>query len=206
METTTPLSQWRGHFGDEYVDRNPVDEKRIRQSTALWAKILDRMAGDPPRSALVVGANVCVNLHCIRRLSDAELWAVEPNDRARSILIESTMVPHDHVFDATAQDIPMSAGYVDLTFAVGVLIHISPDDLLRSCSETHRCSRKYILCVEYFSDRPEENNYRGRSGLLFKRDFGSFYLDNFPDLELIGLRLCLEAHQRSRQRDVVAFS
>jgi pseudaminic acid biosynthesis-associated methylase len=182
MKMTTQLEQWRGDFGNAYIDRCPADDDRLRRSTSVWAKLLSRMAGDPPSSILEVGANIGANLQAIRRLSDAEIWAIEPNDLARKSLIESKVTPADHVFAAAAQQIPLPTNSVDLAFAAGVLIHISPDDLLSACSEIYRCSRKYILCMEYFSDQPEEKNYRGHQGLLFKRDFGSFYLDNFPDL------------------------
>ena len=51
--------------------------------------------------------------------------------------------------------------------------------------ELYRVSRKYIVLAEYFSVEPEERVYRGQSGLLFKRDFGGFFLDRFPDLTLV---------------------
>ena len=41
-------------------------------------------------------------------------------------------------------------------------------------------SRRYILCAEYFAREPEEVPYRGQTGLLFKRDFGSYWLDQYP--------------------------
>ena len=50
---------------------------------------------------------------------------------------------------------------------------------------THRVARRYIVCVEYFSDQPETIPYRGHSEVLFKRDFGSLWLDCFPDLRVL---------------------
>ena len=50
--------------------------------------------------------------------------------------------------------------------------------------EARRVARRYIVCIEYFSDKTEEITYRGHRGMLFKRDFGGFWLDNFPDLEV----------------------
>jgi hypothetical protein len=46
-------------------------------------------------------------------------------------------------------------------------------------------SRQYLLAIEYFSVKPESIEYRGQSGLLWKRDFGGAYLDLFPDLVTI---------------------
>ena len=76
-------------------------------------------------------------------------------------------------------------GSVDLAFTCGVLIHVHPDELLEVCGEIVRVSRRYVLCAEYFSPRPEAIEYRGRMDLLFKRDFGGFYLDHWPELRLV---------------------
>ena len=190
MNKTPQLDQWRGAFGDAYIERNRADAARLQVTTALWAKLLGRLAGDPPRSILEVGANVGANLHCIRRLTDAGLWAIEPNERAREALVKSGVAPVSHVLDGVAQDIPMPDGSVELAFTSGVLIHIQPSDLLAACREIHRCTNKYIICNEYFADQPEEKLYRGEAGLLFKRDFGSFWLDNFPDLVVVDCGFC----------------
>ena len=49
----------------------------------------------------------------------------------------------------------------------------------------YRVSNRYIVCIEYFSDKPEEIEYRGQSGMLWKRDFGSFWMEQHPDLKLL---------------------
>ena len=74
---------------------------------------------------------------------------------------------------------------VEFVFTIGVLIHIAPDDLLASCREMFRVSSQYVACAEYFNPTPVEIDYRGHRGVLFKRDFGAFWLDNFPELELV---------------------
>jgi pseudaminic acid biosynthesis-associated methylase len=176
------LEKWRGEFGDAYIERCPADEVRLRRSTVEWANLLGKLSGDPPASILEVGANVGANLLAINRLTDAELWALEPNTRARHAIASSGVIAQDRIIDGTAQRIPLPDGKIDLVFTSGVLVHIAPQDLLVACTEIHRCARKYIVCIEYFSDEPEEKVYRGHSELLFKRDFGSFYLDKFPDL------------------------
>lgn len=182
MKSTPQLDQWRGNFGNAYIERCAVDEIRLRNATAMWAKLLSRLSGDPPHSILEVGSNIGANIHALRRLIDAELWAIEPNDVARRLLVDSGVTASDRVLSGTAQEIPLADGCVDLVFTSGVLIHIAPDDLLAACKEIHRCTRKYIICIEYFAHEPEEKIYRGNHGLLFKRDFGSYYLDNFRDL------------------------
>ena len=91
----------------------------------------------------------------------------------------------DRVLDGSADNIPLSDAAVDLVFTSGVLIHVPPDRLLAACKEMHRVADKYLLSAEYFSQTPEEKKYRGRAGLLFKRDFGAYWLENFSDLSLV---------------------
>ena len=42
-----------------------------------------------------------------------------------------------------------------------------------------------MVCIEYFSDQPESIHYHGYDDMLFKRDFGSFYLENYPELKVL---------------------
>jgi hypothetical protein len=82
-------------------------------------------------------------------------------------------------YDGTAQNPGRTA---DLVFTSGVLIHIPPDELLAACQGIYDAAERYIVCIEYFSADPEEKPYRGRK--LWKRDFGSFWLDNFDLIPL----------------------
>lgn len=182
---TDQLRFWRGDFGNAYTDRNDSQAALLRARVALWAAILDATVGAPPRSILEVGANVGNNLRALRQLTGAELFAVEPNAKARAKLVEDQVVPAANVRDGFAAGLDFPPGSVDLAFTSGVLIHIHPDDLLASCQGIHRTSARYVGCIEYFSDREEEINYRGHAERLFKRDFGSFWLDNFPDLAVV---------------------
>ena len=55
---------------------------------------------------------------------------------------------------------------------------------MAACHEIYRCV-EFIVCIEYFSAQPQEIVYRGVSEVLFKRDYGGFWVDQFPDLRLI---------------------
>ena len=46
-------------------------------------------------------------------------------------------------------------------------------------AEIVRCSRRYVLCGEYYSAEPTEVPYRGETGALFKRDFGASTSSSF---------------------------
>lgn len=187
--TSTPgnfqESLWRGDFGNDYVERNAVDAAMLAARTASWSEILKTIAGAPPASILEVGANIGLNLRALRRLSPAAFYALEPNEKARARLVADQVVEKDKVIDGLASRIPLADRTVDLAFTAGVLIHIHPDNLLASIREIHRVARRYIVCIEYFADKPTEIPYRGHNEALFKRDFGGFYLDNFPDLKVV---------------------
>lgn len=178
-------SLWRGEFGDAYVDRNEVDPAAIAARISCWAEMLRTIAGAPPASILEVGANIGRNLRAIQRLTAAKLYALEPNGKARERLVADEVVDADKTLDGIASKIPMADSSVDLAFTFGVLIHIHPDNLLASMREIYRVSRRYIICAEYFADKPTEVTYRGHSEALFKRDFGGYYLDNFPKLKVV---------------------
>lgn len=126
-------------------------------------------------SILEIGANVGINLRALRRLTAARLAGVEPNASARALLAECA----DDVFDGIAAAIPAADASFDLVFTSGVLIHIPPSELLASCKEIERVSRRYIVAVEYFARDLEAKQYRGHDA-LWKRDFGAYWLDHFP--------------------------
>lgn len=183
--TSLQLDAWRGEFGDEYRNRNVADEAMISARMAMWRRILQPLTGRPLQSILEVGANIGFNLRALAKLTDCDLLALEPNAGARSRLVDDGIVAADNVFDGAASQIPLDDCSVDMAFTSGVLIHIAPDDLGKSCDEIYRVSNRYIACVEYFADSPQEIQYRGNEGLLFKRDFGEFWMDRHPDLHLV---------------------
>jgi spore coat polysaccharide biosynthesis protein SpsF len=179
-----PIEAWSGAFGDAYVERNRADDARITQRKTMWRTILPSMQDAPPKSVLEIGANVGINLRALQDLSDAKLYALEPNGKARNVLQADNVVPADNILAGTAGRIDLPDAYVDLVFTSGVLIHVSPDQLPAAYREMHRVSARYLLTIEYFAAEPEEKLYRGHEGLLFKRDFGALWLDMFPELQI----------------------
>jgi spore coat polysaccharide biosynthesis protein SpsF len=135
-----------------------------------------------PASILEVGANIGRNLRALSALTGAELYGLEPNAKARQQLVADGVVKAANALDGTAQAIPLKDGAVDLAFTSGVLIHIHPNELPAGCRELARVARRYVVVIEYFADQPSTIEYRGRSDLLFKRDFGGFLMDTVPGL------------------------
>ena len=182
---------WKGEFGDEYQTRNASSD--IEARVMLWREIV-KLLRPTPLSILEVGAGSGANLEALYRVDRPgrkypcknhwpPVWfktisAVEPNATARAMLERPPFNANAgfRVYDGTAANPGRTA---DLVFTSGVLIHIPPDELLAACRGIYNASTRYIVCIEYFADEPEEKLYRGHAGKLWKRDFGAFWLDNF---------------------------
>jgi len=182
---TQQLDKWAGDFGDAYSARCRATEDAITERKRAWQRILRHV--ESVDSVLEVGCNVGINLHALADLlPDAYLEGVEPNERAAAIandaLPDSLIRGGESVF--TMPDL-YSDGLFQMVFTTGVLIHVAPDDLLTACTNIVNASQRYVYCQEYFSQHPREITYRGKRDMLWARDFGSFYMDNFPQLRCV---------------------
>jgi pseudaminic acid biosynthesis-associated methylase len=168
---------WGGDFGNAYVDRNrSAGDSR----EPFWTSMLKEF---PVQRVLEVGCNTGANLRWIQPHASAEqTYGVDINVKALEELKQT--IPGINAVWSPARDLPFRDGWFDLTFTMGVLIHQPPDILPLIMSEIVRCSRKFVLCGEYYSEEPTEVHYRGETGALFKRDFGGMYQRLFPDLQL----------------------
>jgi pseudaminic acid biosynthesis-associated methylase len=168
---------WAGEFGDAYVERNRAV---AQQRTPFWRDIL---AEFPARRVLEVGCNLGGNLIPIAQVvPSTDTFGVDVNQKALDLLRAS--LPGVNAVSAVARELPFRDRWFDLTFTMGVLIHQPPDLLPIVMSEVVRCSRRFVLCGEYYAETPTEVAYRGQTGALFKRDFGGFYQQLFPELKL----------------------
>jgi pseudaminic acid biosynthesis-associated methylase len=181
---TSQLAAWTGQFGDDYVERNDYSQWKLACGIEGFRRML---GGLTIASVLEVGSNIGLKLLFIDRLFQGrlKLFAVEPNGKAFARLTAQEHFKLAGAWRADAFGLPLPDACMDLVFTSGVLIHISPDDLGRATDEINRVARKYLLCVEYFSHTPVEVPYRGHQGLLFKRDFGTFYQDRYPHLQCL---------------------
>lgn len=168
---------WRGVAGDEYTERNALTKVALQGRIDLWASILQQLA-EPPKVIAEVGAGAGHNLLALGLLlRKARMIAVEPNESAREALLRAELVQPGDLHDGVATALPLKGGDADLVFTSGVLIHVPPEDLKAACEEIKRVSRRYVISIEYFAAEPEEVSYRGEAGLLWKRDFGKFWLE-----------------------------
>jgi pseudaminic acid biosynthesis-associated methylase len=178
-EETSRLERlWAGEFGDEYVDRNLNAQEGRRD---FWAGQLAKL---DVRTVLEVGCNVGANLVWIAEtLGPENVFGVDVNEKALKLLHER--IPGVNSRLAPGQDLPFEDGAFDLVFTAGVLIHQPPESLHGVMSEIVRCSRRYVICGEYYAEEPTEVPYRGQKRALFKQDYGGLYLRLFPELALI---------------------
>jgi len=168
---------WGGGFGDSYVERNrDAWEKRA----PFWRETIGRYS---PGTVLEVGCNVGANLRWIASsLPGRNIYGVDINLKALDELRRT--VPGVNAVWSPARELPFRDRWFDMVFTMGVLIHQPTDALPVVMAEIVRCSRRYVLCGEYYSADPTEVPYRGQSGALFKRDFGEMYRRMFPGLVL----------------------
>lgn len=170
---------WSGDFGNEYVDRNIAAYDRRGE---FWLPLLDDIQ---PKSVLEVGCNVGGNLQWItQRVDPAKVTGVDVNSKALRLLDQR--VAGVQGIHSPARDLPVPDRSVELVFTMGVLIHQPEETLEKVMSEMVRVSSRYVFCGEYFDTETVEVPYRGHAGALFRRDYGSLFLDLFPfDLTLL---------------------
>jgi pseudaminic acid biosynthesis-associated methylase len=169
---------WKGDFGNAYTQRNAAAADR-RQP--FWDALLDEF---PCRRVLEVGCNRGANLKWVStKVAPHEVYGVDINESALTHVREA--LPGVNGLWGRARELPFRDRYFDMVFTMGVLIHQPPEVLPIVMSEIVRCSRKYVLAGEYFSESLVDVPYRGEQGALYKRDFGGLYAELFAELKLV---------------------
>jgi pseudaminic acid biosynthesis-associated methylase len=177
-ETVRLEQLWEGSFGDEYTERN-LGAYAARKS--FWDELLAQHAC---ARVLEIGCNCGGNLQWIaRHVRPRNVFGVEVNASALRRLHED--LPEVNGVHGTAKELPFRSSWFDLVFTMGVLIHQPDSSLPAVMAEMVRCSRRWVLCGEYFAETVAEVPYRGQEGALFKRDYGAILQQHFPGLRLI---------------------
>jgi pseudaminic acid biosynthesis-associated methylase len=187
---TVQSAVWKGQFGRDYTDRNTCEPDGL---DALYLKnygisrraINQTFLQHIPKTAsfLEVGCNTGNQLLLLQEMGYSNLSGVELQPYA--IELARKRLPQASLLLGSALSLPYEDVSFEVVFTSGVLIHISPDHLPRALDEIHRCSRRFIWGLEYFSSDAVEIPYRNRSGLLWKMDYARRYLERFADLELV---------------------
>ena len=179
------INQWSSNFGNDYIKRNPIKVNLLTARLKMWETLLEKIDTTNIFNFCEIGCNIGYNLRAIKKLKSFERFAIEPNYMAREILLKDKVLDPNNLKSSTADDIDFSNQSMGIVLTYGVLIHISDEKLSQSMNEIYRVSKKYIICIEYFSDKPSEVNYGDGNVLLIKRDYGSLWLEKFPKLSLV---------------------
>ena len=166
---------WTKYYAEEYIKRNSGYDEEL--GVSAWESILKNTELNSGRY-LEIGCNIGRNLNLISKTAPLlRPSVVEINHQALSIARSRYKI--EQFFSGPVQEAAFESRSFDLVFTSGVLIHIPPDDLLDTMRNMYNWSSKYVLMIEYFNRTPVQIEYRGAKDVLFKRDFGGLFLDNF---------------------------
>lgn len=169
---------WLGEFGEAYRERNRGNQLTARKA-AFFARALKGASN--VGSICEFGCNIGLNLSALSSINDFQLTGVEINPKAAA---EAQDLGVADIKVASVIDDLSAYGQFDLTFTMGVLIHINPDYLRSVYENLVHLSRRYVLVCEYYNPAPVTVPYRGHQERLFKRDFAGELMDEFS-LELV---------------------
>lgn len=148
----------------------------VAQGIAAWKKMLSGVHNVD--SILELGCNIGRNLDSLKAIyPEAGLSIVEISPKAFEIV--TSKFTFDFAENNSIASANLPSNRFDLVFTSGVLIHVAPDDLLGVMERMYKWSNRYILICEMFSRVPRTVHYNGSDELLFTRDFGRHFLENF---------------------------
>ena len=187
---TKQIEKWSGEFGQEYTDRNTLSfddwENALKKNYgSTRTEMNTEFIGGLDRSIriLEIGSNTGNQLICLGKMGFHSLYGIELQKYA--VELSKSRTKHINIIQGSAFDIPYKDGFFDMVFTSGVLIHISPADVMDALEEIYRCTQNYIWGFEYFAEEYTQVTYRGNKELLWKADFKRLYLERFPDLRLV---------------------
>ena len=147
-----------------------------------WRQILDEIDFSDVNRFLECGSNIGRNIKTLARvLPNAKASVIEINPKALERCRLNNEIELE--FLGSIKDAVFPTRF-DLVFTCGVLIHINPDDLVKTLTNMIQLSKKYVVVAEYFNRTPVTISYHGEDEKLFKRDWGKLVLENF-DAELL---------------------
>ena len=186
---------WRSECGIAYTLRHLPNQGAIFARRAWLERILTgvefwRRADGEPIRVLEVGAGTGMNLVALGGwLYDR--WARRPSLLQRLHLVgtdlshaaatvmreEAKGCPVLSVVEADGATLPFPDRAFDLVLSCGFLIHVPPANIPAAVSELRRVCRSHLLVCEYFAPTEEEVPWRGEPGMLWRRDYGGYFLN-----------------------------
>jgi spore coat polysaccharide biosynthesis protein SpsF len=185
VEQERILNLWKGNYGDEYFDRNAPRKEWVLNTIKAMSRILSSLHGAKLNKILEIGAADGINIESLQKITDADLYAIEPNKLAYERLLQKNLVPKENLYNKAMHEIKFDDNQFDLVFTKGVMVHIAEEDLHDFCAEMIRISSRYVVAIEFFADTVEYISHRGQKNNLIKRDYGEFLMDNYSNLSLV---------------------
>lgn len=165
--------RWKGKLGEDYVKRNKKLWQSAEKRKKFWDNIIDKYKlWEDGKRILEVGCGDGKNLFNI-----PQSFGIDINFDAMWEAKEGS--PSMNIIEGSVIDIPFKDNYFDLVFTCGLLIHIPPDGILKAMKEIVRCSRRYILAIEYWSEKERERPFLGEMGITWERPWAGLFLNNF---------------------------
>ena len=165
---------WSKTYAGDYIKKNSSFD--LKKGIEAWNKMSLKIPNI--KNILECGCSIGKNLNCLNRVFP----------QAKKSIIEISKPAYDHVlktyniknaYNGSIISSNFSLNSFDLVFTMGVLIHISPKNLIANMKKMYDYSNKYILIGEYFNRQPTTIMYQGLSNKLFKCDFGKIFINNF---------------------------
>jgi pseudaminic acid biosynthesis-associated methylase len=170
---------WSGNFGDEWADRNLDYRYELRQP--FWDGLMKRLS---PARVLDIGCNAGGNLRWIApHLEPGGAYGIDVNRHSLNLIHD--YVPDANVLVASATAIPFRDDFFDLVFTVGVLVVVPEETIALAVQEMARTSSRYVLAMEMYAPELTLIPHREIERGLFKRDYGSVFVDAAPELSLV---------------------
>jgi len=168
---------WKDEFGNSYTKRKlMVHEKEGQLRRSFWKKLIDSLPSI--KSCLEFGCNAGMNLEGIYNAnSKIKLTGLEPNFEAFKCAQKIAKNRYE-IINNDLFHLPENIK-ADLVVTCTLLIHIHPEDLIEATKKIFNASNSYILSMEYYWPVLKEIEYRGHKNILWKRDFGAYWLDNY---------------------------
>lgn len=189
---------WAGEFGSKYSSRNN-SEPLLFSKVAMWSKIL--RSANSITSVKELGCNIGLNLLALNKLNpELKLSGIEINAEAARQAKELNIAD---VINGTILE-KVEGEKSDLTFTVGVLIHINPEKLKSVYDNLVNKSNRYVMVAEYYNPSPVNISYRGNEETLFKRDFAGELMEQYG-LKLIDYGFIYKRDNWAPQDDITWF-
>lgn len=128
-----------------------------------------------PTSVLEIGFHLGDNLLALRPMVE-KLYGLEPDAQRLELAKKNPQMEGIQLVEATPHDLPFATESLDLVFTSGLLLEVALKDVAKVCSEVIRVSKQYVACIEKCAEGDEH----------IQKDIGKFYLDHFPELEVVG--------------------